>query len=203
MAAETELHRVAPDLLIWHRYDPAVKADLFSTALGTGAGVFLIDPITPAPNDLPQLLAGVAVDGVLITNANHARGAAEFARQFAAPIYARRGAHSELGLPHCLPLKTAKLPGSLTALPIDGAAAGEMALHCTAQGGTLVLGDALINVNSHGFAFLPAKYCADQKRMRDSLRVLLDYDFTRILFAHGAPIVTRARERLTDLLLAR
>jgi glyoxylase-like metal-dependent hydrolase (beta-lactamase superfamily II) len=33
-----------------------------------------------------------------------------------------------------------------------------------------------------------------------SLRRLLDFDFNRIFFAHGNPIVTRARERLASLL---
>jgi hypothetical protein len=33
-----------------------------------------------------------------------------------------------------------------------------------------------------------------------SLRHLLDFDFNRLFFAHGNPIVTRGRERLASLL---
>jgi hypothetical protein len=36
--------------------------------------------------------------------------------------------------------------------------------------------------------------------MRESLRKLLDYNAERILFAHGMPILSRARGRLRQLL---
>lgn len=83
---------------------------------------------------------------------------------------------------------------------IEGAAPGEIALHFPGEGGTLVVGDALINMGSHGFSFLPAKYCQDARQMRRSLPQLLDCQFERILFAHGTPIVAQARRRLAELL---
>jgi glyoxylase-like metal-dependent hydrolase (beta-lactamase superfamily II) len=64
----------------------------------------------------------------------------------------------------------------------------------------VIVGDALINFEPHGFDLLPPKYCTNQKRMIRSLRRLLDLDFKRIFFAHGNPIVTRARDRLASLL---
>ena len=51
-----------------------------------------------------------------------------------------------------------------------------------------------------GFTLLPAKYCADQKTMRKSLRRLLDHAFERILFAHGFPILSGGAGRLRTLL---
>jgi len=197
----TEFHRLSPGIWIWHRYDAGVKADLFSTALAMKAGVVLIDPITPAPPELARALTGSKVAGVIVTNGNHARAAAGFAQEHAASIYARRGAEQHLGLERvCDVTAVVESSSDLTVLPIDGAAPGEIALHCAREGGTLVLGDALINMGSHGFAFLPAKYCENVKLMRQSLRSLLDFEFQRLLFAHGTPIVTRARSRLVDLL---
>jgi len=90
-------------------------------------------------------------------------------------------------------------PG-LNAVPIDGAPAGEIAVYCDADGGTLVIGDALINFEPYGFALLPPKYCSSAKLMRKSLRTLLDYSFERMLFAHGIPILSGARQRLKQLL---
>src|SRR3712207_7604903 len=52
---------------------------------------------------------------------------------------------------------------------------------------------------SYGFALLPAKYCTSQKQMRRSLRKLLDYEFERIVFAHGFPVVTRSEEHTSEL----
>ncbi len=201
MTPPTEFHRLSPGIWIWHRYDAGVKADLFSTALAIKAGVVLIDPVTPAPPELALALAGSKVAGVIVTNGNHARAAAGFAREHAASIYARRGAEQHLGLEKvCDVTAVVESASDLTVLSIDGAAPGEIALHCAREGGTLVLGDALINMGSRGFAFLPAKYCENVKLMRQSLRSLLDFEFQRLLFAHGTPIVTRARSRLVELL---
>jgi glyoxylase-like metal-dependent hydrolase (beta-lactamase superfamily II) len=92
--------------------------------------------------------------------------------------------------------------GELEVTAIDGAARGEIALYHAANGGTLVIGDALINFEPYGFTFLPEKYCQDPKQMRNSLRKLLRFNAERILFAHGMPILSRASDRLRQLLQA-
>ncbi len=92
------------------------------------------------------------------------------------------------------------LSQGLTGIAIDGGPQGEMALHYNANGGTMVLGDALINFEPHGFGFLPAKYCRNARLMRRSLRKLLDYAFDRMFFAHGTPILSGARARVERLL---
>jgi hypothetical protein len=90
-------------------------------------------------------------------------------------------------------------PG-LTVIAIEGGAAGESALHLADHGGTIVVGDALINFDPLGFALLPPKYCLDPKLMRRSLAKLLDFVFERMLFAHGTPILSGARARVEKLL---
>ena len=82
----------------------------------------------------------------------------------------------------------------------EGAAPGEIALHYSDNGGTLIVGDALVNFEPYGFSFLPAKYCSNEKQMRRSMQKLLDYKTERILFAHGVPILAVASERLRALL---
>ncbi len=139
--------------------------------------------------------------GICVTNANHARAAAEFARTFSVPVYV----HNELCGNADFPDATGMSEGEeivqgLTGIAIDGGPTGEMALHHAANGGTMVLGDALINFEPHGFGFLPAKYCLNARMMRRSLRKLLDYSFDRMFFAHGTPILSGARARLEQLL---
>lgn len=187
MNDEAELDQVAPGLFIWQRYDSAVKADLFSTAMVTPAGVYLVDPIPIKSAALRPVLEGGEVVGVILTNANHARASAEFAERFHVAI-AGKGRPGE------------RPSLEITFIEIEGAAEGEIALHLARDGGTLIMGDALINMDSSGFAFLPAKYCSNHKLMRKSLRQLLDCRFERILFAHGLPILSQAHARLTELL---
>lgn len=88
----------------------------------------------------------------------------------------------------------------LTPITIDGAVAGETALFFAGDGGTIVVGDALINVEPYGFALLPKKYCSDQEEMRRSLWQLLNFSFERLLFAHGYPLVASTQERLEEVL---
>ena len=196
-----EIDQVAPGIFIWQVFDPAVKADLFSTALETAAGAYLIDPVGLTEEALNSLEARQNISGIVVTNENHEREARRLAERFAVPIYVHTEAGGALALPRTIELEdNGELTPGLSALAIEGAPTGELALYYDTGGGTMIVGDALINFEPYGFALLPAKYCRDFKRMRRSLRKLLDYPFERMLFAHGMPILSRARERLEQLL---
>jgi Metallo-beta-lactamase superfamily len=202
MPRAEELDEVAPGIFIWEAYDSKVKADLFSTALETDSGTWVVDPIPLTSKGLVSLQANHPnTAGIFVTNANHARAAARFARTLAVPVYV----HNELrGSGDFLQAKGLQdgetFSQELTAIAIDGGPAGEMALHYGANGGTMVVGDALINFEPLGFGLLPAKYCLDSKLMRRSLEKILGYSFERMLFAHGTPILSGARARLDQLL---
>jgi hypothetical protein len=202
MSPATELLRLSDSLSLWQAYDPTVKADLFSSAIQTAAGVFLIDPIPLTRSCLEELRMPMGFAAVLVTNGNHARAAMELARQLDVPIFAARSVVAEFGAESAKSISdSGEISPGIAAITIAGAASGETAFHFAENGGTMVLGDALINVEPYGFALLPAKYCSNQKQMKRSLRRLLDWRFERLLFAHGTPILVSARERLEALLL--
>ena len=195
MPRAQEVDQVAPGLSLWQAYDKTAKADLFSTALETPAGIYLIDPI---PIDFR---AQRKVSGIFVTNVNHTRAASQFARMFRAPIFVHAELQGSVDFPNATGVQDGQsFSKGLTGIAIDGGPAGEMALHYDDDGGTVVLGDALINFEPHGFGLLPAKYCRDARMMRRSLGKLLDYAFDRMLFAHGTPILSGARARLEQLL---
>ncbi len=93
-----------------------------------------------------------------------------------------------------------QLAGSLSVITLDGGPDGEIALHSSDHGGTMIVGDALINFEPYGFTLLPAKYCTNSKQLHKSLHKLLAYSFERMFFAHGTPILARARARIEQLL---
>ena len=200
MRFASEIEPVAPGILLWRFYDPSVKAELFSTALETAAGTFLIDPIPVAPDAAASLERRAKIAGIVVTNENHERAAAQFAKKFKVPIHMDAALASATKLPGVVSVHDSSFPPELTAVGIEGGPAGETAIHSAAGDGTMVIGDALINFEPYGFALLPAKYCSNFKMMRRSLSKLLDYSFERMLFAHGMPILSRARERLELLL---
>ena len=200
MGPASDIEPVARGISLWRLYDSSVKADLFSTALETHSGIYLIDPIPLAADALGDLAARAKIVGIILTNENHERAAAQFAERFKAPVYVDAELASVSKMPGTVPMRDESFPAGLTAIRIEGGPAGETALQWADGDGTMVVGDALINFEPHGFALLPAKYCSNLKVMRRSLLKLLDYPFERMLFAHGLPILSHARERLELLL---
>jgi hypothetical protein len=193
-----EFQRVGERIFFWEAYDPAVKTNLSCCAVRTSEGLVFIDPIPLAREAMEELLAFGPPAAVVLTSANHLRAGAEFRDRLRVPLLAHADALAELGLAEEKPLREGDLvAGELRVYEIEGAAAGEIALHSESTG--LHLGDALINVEPYGFALLPEKYCANQKTMLRSLRRLAGLEFASITFAHGIPIVARAREQFGSL----
>jgi glyoxylase-like metal-dependent hydrolase (beta-lactamase superfamily II) len=192
-----ELQPLGRSLFIWQAFVPKVKADLFSTALLTPAGLLLVDPIPLAQKPRGDLEQNGPIAGIIVTSANHIRAASEFARRFSVSIFA----HRDSGIADNVTVDPgSKILDFVDVIAIDGAAPGEIALHSPFDKGTLIVGDALINLEPDGFSLLPKKYCSNQKEMRRSLRQLLSYRAERMLFAHGTPILTGAHARLQQLL---
>ena len=201
MQAVRDFDSITSHLAIWHTYDPAVKAELYSTCLATVAGIYLIDPIPLQKRALDGLIGASRVAGIVVTNSNHRRAAAQFAQRFPVPIFAHRETFSDDEPSRLTTIADGEeISDGLRVIGIDGAASGEIVLHYADNGGTLIVGDVLINFEPHEFTFVPTKYCSNQKQMRRSLRKLLDHNAERIFFAHGAPILSGASDRLRVLL---
>ncbi|HKQ37982.1 MAG TPA: hypothetical protein VJ063_07885 [Verrucomicrobiae bacterium] len=201
MVLATDIIPVADGISVWQTFDPAVKADLWSSAVGTPVGLVLIDPIRLERTALRDLTSRVKVAGIVVSNENHERATAHFVDLFHPPVFAHGAVADALCLPHLVPvIDKSEIVPDLTAIHLEGAPTGEIALIHAENGGTLVVGDALINFEPYGFTFLPAKYCRDIKLMQRSLAKLLAYQFERILFAHGTPIVRAGRSRFEQLL---
>ena len=201
MQPASDFDRIASNIAIWHEYDPSVKAELYSTCLETPDGKYLIDPIPLESEALYQLMATNSVAGIIVTNGNHHRASAKFSEKFSAPLFGRTGSFPNKASRELKCVTDGdEISEGLRGISIEGAADGEIALHYAPDGGTFIIGDALINFEPYGFTFLPAKYCSNQRQMLRSLRKLLDYKAERILFAHGSPILSGANERLRGLL---
>ena len=200
VAKADDFEEIRPGLLIWQAYDRTVKADLFSTALATDEGLFVVDPIELDSDSLDQLARDTTPAGIIVTNTNHLRSADTYVQKFSVPLFAHRESLKE-GTPDFIEVEDGgNIAGELQVIRIEGAPAGEIGLYYPNDGGTLVIGDALINFEPHGFAFLPHKYCEDPRSMRKSLQKLLRFEAERMLFAHGTPIVSGASARLRELL---
>jgi glyoxylase-like metal-dependent hydrolase (beta-lactamase superfamily II) len=196
-----DFDRITSNIAIWHDYDSAVKAEVYSTCLRTSGGTYLVDPIPLESEALYELIGSNSIAGIIVMNGNHHRASTKFAEKFSAPLLRRTGSFPDKAARELKSVTDGdEISEGLRAIGIEGAADGEIALHYAPHGGTFIIGDALINFEPYGFTFLPAKYCSNQKQMRRSLRKLLDYKAERMLFGHGTPILSEASERLRGLL---
>src|SRR5205085_11499553 len=82
----SDFDRIASNIAIWHGYDSAVKAELYSTCLGTSGGNYLIDPIPLESEALSELVGSKSVAGIIVTNCNHHRASAAFVVQISATL---------------------------------------------------------------------------------------------------------------------
>ena len=201
MAPADDVIQVSASLHYWQSYDAQVKADLFSTAVQTSDGILLVDPIPLRQKLLQQLVGPREIAGIFVTNVNHSRASMNVAEEFDVPIFAHRSIQTTCDLTAVREVSDGQVfVANASAIEIKGAPAGEMAIHHAEDGGSLIVGDALINFEPYGFTFLPAKYCLNAKQMRRSLHRLLDYKFERMLFAHGTPLMQSAQKKLEELL---
>jgi glyoxylase-like metal-dependent hydrolase (beta-lactamase superfamily II) len=196
-----DFDQISPGLWVWQSYDASIKVDLFSSAILTTAGVYIVDPIPLPDSQLRELSEATKVAGIIVTNANHSRASSTYSDRFSVPILS-----DPLSFPDSKPARFTEskngtaIGGELEVLEVAGAVDGEIALYQASNGGTLIVGDALINLEPYGFSLLPRKYCLNEKQMRSSLCKLLARPAERMLFAHGMPIVSGATARLRRLL---
>src|SRR5260370_28158336 len=83
-----EIHQLQPEIWIWQAFDPSVKAELFSTALTTLAGLYLVDPIPLLEPQLRQFSNAAPIVGIIVTNSNHPRSATAYSERFYVAIFA-------------------------------------------------------------------------------------------------------------------
>jgi glyoxylase-like metal-dependent hydrolase (beta-lactamase superfamily II) len=195
-----EFQAVSDSLYHWSVYEPSVKCEIGCTAIKAASGWVVIDPIPLAETAWNDLLVLAPLRAILLTSGNHTRDAAALRQRHGVPVAtAPATRHDLIDFKPDIVLLPHELIYGITPVSIPGATPGETAFY--ANSGVMILGDALINTSTEtGLEFLPDKYCTDAGQNRASLRKLLDFEFHTLTFAHGAPITTRAKEKLSALL---
>ena len=201
MPVACDLDQPFPGLFFWQYYDSKIKADLCSSAILASGKIYLVDPILLDASQLDRLRKKAPPAGIIVTNANHARACDYYSKELSVPILAQRATFKGKN-----PLQFVEISGGrkicpeLEVIAVEGAVAGEVALYDPLNGGTFIVGDALINFEPSGFTVLPRKYCLNERQLRQSLWERVIRPAERMLFAHGTPILSGANAHLRRLL---
>ena len=178
--------------------------------------VTLIDPFVLSGSETEELEALGNPTYILVTEANHVRDAEEYRNRYGAKVLANRAAVPKLGIPVDEAFGDDEtLPGGLKSIEIPGASIGETIFRYNQGGGTLIVGDAIMNLQPgdrglimrlvgfpEGLGLMPKLVMTDKKRAAESYRNLLNHDFDRILVSHGSPVLNDGKKQLEDAINA-
>ncbi|MEM9445871.1 MAG: MBL fold metallo-hydrolase [Verrucomicrobiota bacterium] len=184
---------------VWSTYDPSCKTEVYSYALIRDKKLILIDPIEPSADCEEELLKAGPPALIILTNSNHERANTYWKNKYNLPLGASASSVKDLSLMPEVILEDLKQIHTLKPIYLPGGAPGETALyHETSK--TMIVGDALINLEETSFDILPAKYCSDQQELIQSLKKLLAFPFETLLMAHGAPLTENPMGKLNKIL---
>jgi len=189
---------ILPGVFRWEIFSPEHRVELTSHAVLLGGNLYGFDPIPLAESAFQKLSARGKPLALALTNENHERAGAQWRARWCVPLWASPEARLELPSVE----RFAAGPGMWQGWqlePLPGGAGGELAFRLATES-LVVFGDAVINLPGRGLELLPAKYCRDQARLRVSVATLAAWPFERAVFAHGAPILERASERIAAML---
>jgi len=186
-------------------------------AVQTEEGLVLIDPFNLSCETTRQLEAIGTPGHVLITNLNHDRDAMDYRRRYGAKIWGHRDLSNYFKFKFDFVFDDGDtVPGDLEAIHLPGTFRGETVFLDSREGGSLIAGDAIFNVNldefglagnamgaigwPDGLSTMPRFLMRDEKRAIKSYEQLLERDFTRIFMTHGKPVLDDAKAPLRTAL---
>jgi hypothetical protein len=196
-AVATELQ---PGVFWWKAVHPNLGIEVSSYYLADSGT--LIDPMVP-----PEGLEWFGGDGrplpqrIVLTNRHHLRDSARFDAEFGCSIHCHEaGLHEFAEGPDVEPFffGDAVAPG-VVAHEVDSICPEETALHISLGEGLIAVADGVINYD--GPRFVPDSLIGDapdtvKRGLREAYGRLLSLRFDGILFAHGDPIPSGAKDAL-------
>ena len=197
------LVRVAPGIHFWQWMSPEKGYHFNGWVVETGAGVHVVDPALGPDSILDEVAAiGHPVE-VLLTNKSHVRGTAAFVARFGCPVACHVDEERLVEYPIARTFRDGDLVGGeLRVLHVPGKTPGEVALHLARDGGSLIVGDALIGQPAGQLSLLPDDKLADPALLRRSIQRFAALDFDRLLLGDGEPIGPGAKTIVVKFLSA-
>jgi glyoxylase-like metal-dependent hydrolase (beta-lactamase superfamily II) len=194
------MQEIVPDIFTWTWFSEPHGYDFNGHLLRHPDGNICVDPVQPGDGVLDQL-AAIGAARIVITNRNHSRAANLVRSRLGVRTAIHRddaGHAREQGTEIDDELEAGDRVGPLEVIGAPGKSPGEVVL-LWRERGILIVGDAVIGNPPGACGLLPEKVIDDPVRLRESVRGLLDLDFTTLLMGDGVSILSGAKDRLRQL----
>ena len=188
MPSAPAFSELAPGVFGWSVFDAERGLDFNGLFVVTPGGNAIVDPPQLGVAQMDALWARGGVAAIVITNRHHGRRTHELVQRTGAEVWAHESDAPALDLQVDRTFTDgAALPGGMTAIAVPHSKSpGETALLLPRDGGTLIVGDAVIGTPRGALSLLPEPKVPDAAKARDGLRVLLGHAWTRLLVGDGA-----------------
>jgi uncharacterized cupin superfamily protein len=204
------MKRISEAIHEWSQYDAGARRDANGHHVQGVAGEpgVLVDPVPLGEGDVEHVRALGGVAAVVLTTATLVRDAARCAAEFGCGVLAPEPALPAVrgaGITAVQPYGPGtQLPAGLRAVPVPHAPSlGECALYNPAEGGTLIVGDAIVGEPMGALGLAPRGGSGDSAETAAAargLRALLTRRLSRVLVAHGQSVLRDPVPLLQDVI---
>ena len=202
------MREILPGIFTWGSTYADRPWDLNGYAIAFTGGTVLIDP--PAPQEADWSKLPMPITTVVLTNRDHARDAVLFRTRYGARIVAGQDEVHQFS-PLTIDAVVQEgdmIGGALRVIHLPGKSPGEIGLYLEPayhagsgdRGGILILGDAIIGNPPGALGLIPEEKLDDPKTLRESLPKILDYQFEVLLLCDGQPVLSDAKQKVSDFL---
>jgi glyoxylase-like metal-dependent hydrolase (beta-lactamase superfamily II) len=185
------MEEIYPGIYTWSWLSPKHGYNFNGYALKGEDGLIVIDPALVGEEELDHISGLGTPKYIILTNKDHERMAYEFRDRYAAKIYVNEMDSAFLkSSPDGTFRDRDTLPGNLKVINIpNNKSPGESALLLSRGKGVLFIGDAIIGWPKGEFSLLPKEKYKDSQMAKDSIRVLLDFDYETVLVGDGESVL--------------
>ena len=196
------MEEIYPDIYTWSWLSPKHGYNFNGYALKREDGLIVIDPALVSEEKLREILGLGTPKYIILTNKDHERMAYEFRDRYGAKIYINEMDSAFLKSAADETFRDRDtLPGDLKVINIpDNKSPGESALLLSKGKGVLFIGDAIIGWPKGEFSMLPQDKYKDSRQARESIRILLDFDFDTVLVGDGESVLEDGKGAINKFL---
>ncbi len=181
---------------MWSRWQPDRGLNFNSWLVQGSAGAFIVDPLEPDDPAVFERCRAVAAGTIVITNRDHERAAARFARELDAQIVAPAADAAQLSVPLARTVVDGDDIFGWRVVVLDGyKTPGEMVLFSAARRAA-ISGDAFWGAPAGSLRLMPDEKLADPARALLSARRIRALPIEHLLVGDGMPIFGAARRAL-------
>ena len=195
--------RLADGLYAWNAFNEEKGLNFNGAFVVCGGCAVVVDPPAHSPSDeaLVDLKLKVQPTVAVVTNKHHLRDVQWWLERYKIPLAMHAAETNDYEFEVSRKLKAGdKVEGRCEVVPLPGKTPGEIGLLVAGEGGTLIVGDALIGDPFGGLRFLSAEKIKDPAALKASLQALRRLEFERLLPGDGEPILSGAKAAVVRFL---